>query len=53
MSVAEARPGGMTAGEIAAGKARRRRRQVVDRLIDALLVTVSCLMLLPPAKWRP
>ena len=47
MSVAEARPGGMTAGEIAVGKARRRRRQMVDRLIDVLLLVVSCLMLLP------
>ena len=34
MSAAEAPTGGMTATEAAAGKARRRRRQIVDRLID-------------------
>lgn len=47
MSIAEARPGGMTAAEIAAGRSRRRRRQVADRLIDVLLTVVSCLMVLP------
>jgi multiple sugar transport system permease protein len=47
MSIADARPGEMTAAEIAAGRSRRRRRRAADRLIDVLLTVVSCLMLLP------
>ncbi|MCC2687482.1 MAG: sugar transporter permease [Rhizobiaceae bacterium] len=47
MSIADARPGEMTAAEIALGRSRRRRRRAADRLIDVLLTVVSCLMLLP------
>ncbi len=47
MSIADARPGEMTAAEIASGRSRRRRRRAADRLIDVLLTVLSCLMLLP------
>src|SRR5690606_32104521 len=47
MTLADTPRGQLTAEEAAAGQSRRRRRMIVDRSIDLLLIVFGCLMLLP------
>src|SRR5690606_1907566 len=41
--------GTLTSEEAAAGRGRRRRKLILDRVIDAVLLVFGCLMLLPLA----